>query len=119
MNPTDIANKLRHVVFDGRGKKLNASLGIDLCELLLVAACALEEKNAEIENEKAMRQADWRFLESLCKAAIHDLKFVTTKRMLCECCKHLREDGECDSPFEHEDNCWEWRGMCLENEMED
>lgn len=115
MHAMDIARKLRHLVFDASTGQYNNSLDISVCETILMAACALEEQAVDLDAERSKRRIDNAFLEHACKAALHDLKQVVTRHMLCDCCRHIMPDGECGSPCEHEANCWMWRGVCEEN----
>lgn len=114
MSTSDMVKQLRDIVFSWRGGA-NVVVDLDICKTLLLAACELEEKESAIREEQAKRNADCRFLEEICTAALNDLKSITKKHMLCDCCKYIREDGKCDSPRENEQNCWVWRGVCDEN----
>ena len=115
MNAREIAGKLRRIVFDGDGNKINANLGVETCEILLVAACTLEEQESKIERDRTLWAADLRIIKDLSQAALNDLNEVTKQHWLCDCCKYLSADGECQSPRENTDGCWVWRGKRPEN----
>ena len=117
METAEGVKRLREIVLSYQSGRA-VTVDLDVCRTLLMAVCELEEKSTALQMEQGRRHADCRFLESICVAALTDLKMVAMKHMLCDGCKYLQGDGKCDSPRENESNCWVWRGVCADNTEE-
>lgn len=101
----NIAATLRNIVYNGADDAT-------IHKALLEAAGALDDMAAEHEEKIRTMGANaykmWRCLIS----AWNDMQEMANAHMLCDYCKHLREDGTCgDSSEMDAESCWMWRGF--------
>lgn len=100
----NIAAKLRNIVYNGADE-------ITIHKALLEAAGALDDIEAEYEAKiKTMGTNAYKIWHCLVSAT-NDMKTMADIHMVCDCCKHLKDDGTCGNPNSDAGACWVWRGF--------